>query len=144
MRESDDIQARLQAAAVATDAVAETLAAGLDGFAVLLASCRASGDRSPVEWFAAFAFAALAAAEGRRILLTAPSLPRSSELTVSHAACVAADPGVTANALADLAGALCAHLSAAARHAQNPDDHAACMGAACEAARVHKLLAGGD
>ena len=143
MQEAGDFQARLEAAAVATDAVPETLAAALDTFGVLLASCRASEDKS-VERFAAFAFAALAAAEGRRILLTAPSLPLTYELPDSYPVCAAADLDVTVGALAGLAGALSAHLSAAAHRTQNPGDRGACTDSAREAAQVHQLLTGGD
>jgi hypothetical protein len=143
MQEIEDIRARLEAAPLAADALAATLAAALDAFGVLLASCRDSEERS-VELFAAFAFAAAAAAEGRHILLTTPSLPSAQGLVTSHAACVQADLEVTADALAGLAGTLSRHLSSAARRAQDPGDHAACCDAAREAARVHELLARGD
>lgn len=143
MQEIENIRARLEATPLATAALPERLAAALDAFGVLLACSRDSEKRS-VELFAAFAFAAAAAAEGRHILLTAPSLPSAHGLATSHTACVQADLDAIADKLADLAVALSTHLSSAARGAQDPGDHAACSDAAREAAQVHELLARGD
>lgn len=143
MQEIENVWARLEATTLATDALPEKLAAALDAFGVLLACCRDSEKRS-VELFAAFAFAAAAAAEGRHVLLTAPSPPSAHELVTSRAACVQADLDVTADALAGLAGALSTHLSSAARCARDPGDHAACREAAREATNVYEFLARGD
>jgi len=140
MQEIEDIRARLEAVPLDADALPEMLAAALDAFGVLLGCCRDSEERS-VELFATFAFAALAAAEGRHVLLTAPSLPPAQRLVIKHEACVQADLEVIADALAGLAGAIRTHLVSAARRAQDPGDHAACRDAAREAARVHELLA---
>ena len=139
MREIEDIRARLEAAPPVADTPSDTLSVALDAFGVLLSCCRDSQDRS-VELFPAFAFAATAAAEGRHVVLTAPSLPDQG-LVTSRAAGVQGDVEVIADALAGLAGALSAYLSAAARHARDPGDRAACHDAAEQAGQVQALLA---
>jgi hypothetical protein len=59
------------------------LATALDVFEALQAACQDSEDRS-VEMFAVFAFAALAASNGRHDVLTAPSLPAAHTGPPSH------------------------------------------------------------
>jgi hypothetical protein len=115
------------------------LDAALDGFEALLAGCRASEDRS-VESFAAFAFAAAAAAAGRQVLLTAPSLPPTRGKATSQPACVQPDLDSVADMFADLAGVIGSQLSFAADHAETPGDQAACIDAAREAERIRELL----
>jgi len=139
MREIEGIRAHLEAAPQVAVSPVDTLVLALDAFGLLLACCRDSKDRS-VELFPAFAFAATAAAEGRHVVLTAPSLPNQG-LETSRAVCVQEDVEVIADALAGLAGALSAYLSAAARHARDPGDRAACHDAAEQAGQVQALLA---
>jgi hypothetical protein len=134
MQEIEDIRGRLDAAPPVGDA----LVVALDAFGVLLAFASYGQDQS-VELFPAFAFAAMAAAEGRNVVLTAPSLPDQGQVT-SRERFVSGDVEGIADALAGLAGVLSAHLSAAARHARDPGDRAACEGAAAQARQVHALL----
>lgn len=135
----DAIRARLTAVPASAESLAGVLDAALDGFEALLAGCRASEDRS-VESFAAFAFAAAAAAAGRQVLLTAPSLPPSRGKAGNQSACVQSDLDSVADILADLAGVISGQLSFAADQAQSPGDRAACIDAAREAARIRELL----
>lgn len=141
MQEINDVRERLEAAALTASGLAGTLTAAVDAFGVLLAYCQVSEDRS-VELFAAFAFAGVAAAEGRHVLLTAPSLPPDHKLVTSHEPNIQTDLDTVADTLAGLAEALSTHLATAARHAHDPGDHAACRDAAREATRIHLLLAG--
>ncbi len=137
--EIDFIRARLTAALASTESLAGMLDAALDGFEVLLAGCQASEDRS-VESFAAFAFATAAAAAGRQVLLTAPSLPPTRGKASSQPADTHPDLDSIADMLADLAGVISSQLSFAADQAQAPGDHVACIDAAREAARIRELL----
>ena len=143
VQEIETLRARLEALSLDADSPVDTLSVALDAFEALLAASRASQDRSAA-LFAPFAFAAMAAAEGRSLLLTAPSLPQAHGPAAGHAACVQTDLDVAADALAGLAGALSERLWAAAHRARNPGDHAACRDAAREAARIHELLARDD
>ena len=142
MQEIEDIRGRLDAAPELADTPANALVVALDAFGVMLECCSYGQDQS-VELFPAFAFAALAAAEGRHVVLTAPSLPVQG-LVTGHERFVRGDVEVIADALADLAGALSAHLSAAARHARDPGDRAACHDAAAQARQVQALLSRDD
>ena len=137
--EMDVIRARLTAVPASAESLAGVLDAALDGFEALLAGCRASEDRS-VESFAAFAFAAAAAAAGRQILLTAPSLPPTRGKASSQSACVQSDLDSVGDMFADLAGVISSQLSLAAGCAQSSSDQAACVDAAREAARIRELL----
>jgi len=92
--------------------------------------------------FAAFAFAAAAAAQGRQLITTAPSLPPTSGTVTGYAAFVAADLDETADELASLAGLLTDRLSLAASRADDPGDQAACADAARQARQIYELLAG--
>ena len=138
MQEIEDIQGRLDVAPSAANTPADTLVVALDAFGLLLDCCSYGQDQS-VGLFPAFAFAAMAAAEGRDVVLTAPSLPAQG-LVASGERCVRGDVEVIADGLAGVAGALSAHLSAAARHARDPGDRAACQDAAAQARRIHALL----
>lgn len=138
-KEIDGIRARLTAAPLSAAGLPEMLDAALDGFEALLAGCRANEDRS-VESFAAFAFAAAAAAAGRQIILTAPSLPQAQGKVADQLACVQPGLDSAADMLAGLAGVLSSRLSSAAGHAQTPGDQAACIDGAREAARIRELL----
>ena len=139
MQTISDIQARLEATPRAADSLADTLVVALDGFGALLECCRAAQDQS-VALFPAFAFAAAAAAKGRHIVLTAPSLPALGRVT-GAALGVQGDHEIVADALAGLAGALSGHLAAAARQARDPGDRDACHAAAEQAGQVRALLA---
>ena len=141
MQEIEDIQGRLEVAPSAADTPVDTLVVALDAFGVLLDCCSYGQDQS-VELFPAFTFAAMAAAEGRHVVLTAPSLPAQG-LVTSGERCVRGDVEDVADGLADLAGVLSAHLSAAARHARDPGDRAACQDAAAQARQIHALLTRG-
>jgi hypothetical protein len=137
MPEIDNTQARLEAA---SDLPA-LLTAAWDAFSVLLAACQDGQDRS-AELFAAFAFAAAAAAQGRLIIAGAPSLPADLDLSegTSSRAAGEPDPGKLADLLASLAGRLAGRLSSAAREAADPGDRDACQDAADQAARVCEIL----
>ena len=104
MQEIEDIQGRLEVAPSAADTPVDTLVVALDAFGVLLDCCSYGQDLS-VELFPAFTFAAMAAAEGRHVVLTAPSLPAQG-LVTSGERCVRGDVEDIADGLADLAGVL--------------------------------------
>jgi hypothetical protein len=91
---------------------------------------------------AAFMAAAVAAANGRDILLAAPSLPHSGASTApGHGDLAAADPAVIAVTLAQDAGTLSGTLTTAAAAAP-PADKAPLAAAAAWAAEVHACLTG--
>ena len=136
MTETDETLTRLDAAG----GLPEVLAVAWDAFSVLQAGCRDGLGRS-AELFAAFAFAAAAAAEGRLLLDSAPSLPAGQGAVTGAVPAVDADPGRLADDLAGLARALGARLGAAARDAGDGGDRDACGEAAVKAARVGELLA---
>jgi hypothetical protein len=136
MTDIDKTLTRLDIAA----GLGELLAAAWDGFGVLLAGCR-DGERRSAELSAAFAFAAVAAAEGRLILESAPSLPAGGDAATGTLVCVNADPDIAADNLSGLAQALGTCLSAAAGKARLAGDRQACAQAAAAAARAGELLA---
>jgi len=136
MTDIDKTLTRLDAAA----GVSELLAAAWDAFSVLLAGCR-DGEQRSAELSAAFAFAAAAAAEGRLLVDSAPSLPAGHGEVTSGVVCVNADPDMAADDLAGLALALGARMSVAAREAGDGGDREACGQAAAAAARIRELLA---
>jgi hypothetical protein len=136
MPEIENTQARLEAASD----LPGLLAVAWDAFSLLLAACQDSEDRS-AELFAAFAFAAAAAAEGRLVIAGAPSLP--AELGQGASGGVSGEPDLDklADALAGLADRLGERLSSAARESADPGDRDACEDAAAQAARVCEILA---
>jgi hypothetical protein len=136
VHEIDTMRVRVEAA----DGLAGMLAAAWEAFELLLVTCERYEDRRD-EFFAAFAFASAAAAEGRNIIAVAPSMPGPGART-SQAFLVPDDLEMIADALADLACVLGTRLSAAARHAHDVGDRAACRDAAGEAGRIRDLLAG--
>jgi hypothetical protein len=136
MPEIENTQARLEAASD----LPGLLAAAWDAFSLLLAACQDSEDRS-TELFAAFAFAAAAAAEGRLAIDGAPSLPPTPGQNASGGASGEPDPDKLADALAGLADKLSQRLLSAAREAADPGDRDACQDAAAQAARVCEILA---
>lgn len=136
MPEIDSTRARLEAAGD----LSELLGVAWDTFSVLLAACQDCEDRS-AELFAAFAFAAAAAAEGRLIIASAPSLSVGPGERPSHDASGEPDLEEFADSLAGLARRLGERLSLAAREARDPGDRDACELAAAEAARVGEVLA---
>ena len=136
MQDVDGMRARVEAAGE----LAGLLAAAWDGFGLLVAGCRECEERAG-GLFAAFAFAAAAAAQGRLVLASAPSLDAGSRGEAGCGGSVSADLEVVADGLAGLAGLLAARLSSAARQAGDPGDRDACGQAGAEAARVCGLLA---
>jgi len=85
--------------------------------------------------------AAAAAAQGRLVLASAPSLAAGYHGETGCEGSVTADLQDVADGLAGLAGVLAAGLSSAARQAADPGDRDACEQAGAEAARVCGLLA---
>jgi hypothetical protein len=136
MPESDTVLARLKAARE----LPELLDAASDAFSLLLASCR-DCETQTAEMFAAFAYAAAAAEEGRSAIRSAASLPAGPATQTSYAPGVKADLEKAADDLGDLAQVLGHRLSSAARQARDPGDQVACTNAAAQAARIHQLLA---
>jgi hypothetical protein len=136
MSEIEAIRQRLEAGGE----LPELLAVAWDAFGVLAAVCQECEDRSAA-LFAAFAFAAAAAAEGRFIIASAPSLPAGPGERASHVACSDPDLEKFTDSLASLARRLAERLSSAARQAPDPGDRDACELAASEAARVGEMLA---
>ena len=138
MREIDGIRSRLEAAGGLT----ELLEAAWDAFSLTLAVCQECESQS-AELFAAFAFAASAAATGRRILVAAPSLPPRPGSGTGHEASVRHDLEEIGDGLAGLAHLLGVRLSSAAGQAREPGDRRACQDAAVESARRCEMLARG-
>lgn len=141
MHQIEHLKMRLAGIHMAAHSLGLMLATALDVFETLQAACQDSEDRS-VEMFAAFAFAALAASNGRHDVLTAPSLPAAHTGPPGHTT-VQAGLDEVADQLAGLAQALSTQLAAAGRRAQHPGDRAACREAAAQASRIHELLTGG-
>ena len=121
--------------------LAAALAASWDAFDLLTAICQQSGHGAH-ELFAAYAFAAPAAAQGRTIVRAAPSLPAGHGAMTGAGECVPDDLDELADSLAGLARVLHGCLASAAREAPDPVDGAACADAAIQAALVWELLAG--
>jgi hypothetical protein len=136
--EAASIQARLQSAGE----LAELLAAAWDAFDLMLAICQDCEERS-TELFAAFAFAAAAAVQGRSILDFAPAPATTANMQTSAGAGVHADLDHVADSIADLAHALADHLLSATRLANDPGDRQVCEDAAAQAWRIYQLLAPG-
>ena len=106
---------------------------------LLLAACY-DGEERAAELSAAFAFASAAAAQGRLVLASAPSLPADVGDPASDSLRAEADVEKTADGLAGLAGVLATRMSAAARLARGTGDQAACQEAAAQATQIHELL----
>ena len=136
MREIDGIRSRLEAAS----RLAELLDVAWDAFTVMLAVCQEC-ESQPPGLFAASAFAASAAASGRRVLAAAPSLPSGRGNGTGHEAIVWPDLEEVGDGLVGLADVLDGRLSAAAGQADDPGDRRACQDVAVEAARIRELLA---
>ena len=142
MRDIGGVRARIDEAGE----LAGLLVAAWDGFGVLVAGCRECEERAG-GLFAAFAYAAAAAAQGRLVLASAPSLDPGNRGAAGCEGSVSAaldDLDVVADGLAGLAGLLAARLSSAARRAGDPGDRDTCGEAGAEAARVRGLLAGDE
>jgi hypothetical protein len=139
-----DVERALESLA-ATSELPGVLTASWDAFNVLVAGCQ-HGERvsGASDMFVPFAFAATAAAEGRAVLMTAPSLPTERATTTSSAGFAEAEQEDLARALAQLARALHDRLAAATGQAVAEADRAACVGGAIEAALVRGLLARGE
>jgi hypothetical protein len=136
MLEIENTQARLEAASD----LPGLLAVAWDAFSLLLAACQDSEDRSG-ELFAAFAFAAAAAAQGRLTVASAGSLPAGTGDRTNSCVSGEPDPDKLADALVGLAGRLGERLLSAAREAADLGDRDVCEHAAAEAARVCEILA---
>ena len=136
MPEIDGMRARLETAGELTG----LLTAAWDAFSLLLAACWDCEERAG-ELFAAFAFASAAAAQGRLVIASAAPRPGGPGTEASYCGCAEADLDQAADGLAGLAGVLGERLSAAARHAGDPGDRAACQDAAAQAAQIRELLA---
>lgn len=134
----DASRARLAAAV----GLREVLDAAWETFSLLLAACR-DGELRSAELFAAFAFAASAAAEGRLVLDSAPMLPGGGRAAVGADQCVKLDLDHMAEDLASLAEALSERLRACAGGASDDSDRETCALAAAKAARISGLLAAG-
>jgi hypothetical protein len=135
MPEIDRMRARLETAGELTG----LLCAAWDAFSLLLAACWDCEERAG-ELFAAFAFASAAAAQGRLVIASAPSRPDGPATQASDVSCAEPDLDKAADGLAGLAGVLGERLLAAARHAGDPGDRAACQDAAAQAAQIYELL----
>ena len=136
MPEIGQVRARLETARELTG----LLGAAREAFSLLLAACCDCEERA-AELSAAFAFASAAAAEGRLIIASAPSLPTDLGSQTSYGGRVDGDLEQIADGLAGLAAVLAERLSAAGRQAQGPGDYAACQDAAAQAAQIYELLA---
>jgi hypothetical protein len=145
-----DVERALESLATASG-LSGVLAASWDAFDVLVAGCqhgeRASGAG---DMFAPYAFAATAAAEGRAVIMTAPSIPSGYPATTSDTRFAGTELASLAIALAGLARALHERLAsaadeaAAAAQAVAEADRLACTAGAVQAALVHGLLARGE
>lgn len=125
----------------AADRLPDLLATACVAFGVLSSGCRACEEQGG-ELFAAFAFAAAMAEQGRLALVAAPSLPPGVEASARPGLFVHDDLDEIADAFADLGETLHRVLAAAARAAAKAGDRAACEQAADEAAELRRLLAG--
>ena len=139
MPEIDRMRARLETSGELTD----VLSAAWGAFSLLLSACCDCEERA-AELSAAFAFASAAAAQGRLVLASAPSLPADLGDPDRDSGGAEADLEKTADGLAGLAGVLATRMSAAARLAQGAGDRAACQEAAAQAAQIYELLARGE
>ena len=139
----DDIET-IRARLIAADRQAGDLPGVLDtaweAFDLVHGVCLRCGEQAVVS-FAAFAFAATAAAQGRQLITAAPSLPPTSGVVTGRSASVPADLDQTADGLASLARALTDQLSLAATWAEDRGDQAACTDAVRYARQICELLA---
>jgi hypothetical protein len=122
--------------------VAGVLAAGWEIFGFVAAAAAASTDQA-AGLYPAFTFARGSAASGRNAIALAPSLPAALPAPPENTVPPAGEADQVADALARLASALSERLREAASLAAHPDDRAACLDAARDAARISDLLAGG-
>jgi hypothetical protein len=123
--------------------LAAVLDAAYDAFEATMAAIRGHEDRVGSS-FAAIAFAAAAAADGRDTVASAPSLPRPPIRDAdagAEAAGAAPEIGELGAALADLAGVVGVRLTEAAAAAASAEDRAACQMAALQAEEIRALLA---
>lgn len=139
MDELDRSRLRLQQAR----GPAATMTAACDVFDAVAAACLSGGCGSH-ELYAAFAFAAEAAVQGRAILTPAVPGPVAADLPAGSLLAGVPDLEVFADTVADLAGVLRDSLDTAARQASDLADREACGGAAVQAAIVRGLLVRGS
>lgn len=124
----------------------EGLAALLDtayaAFEVLLSAIEDHQDPAS-GMFAQFVYAATSAANGRDVILFAPSLP-ARPLHLADAGINGWGSGSDVAELVTLSQVLCQVLTHAAGAAPGQDDRAACHHAARYAAEIHRLLTGAE
>ena len=131
---------RLQHAA----GLAAVLDAAYDAFEDMLQAIRAREDPAS-GLFAAFLMAAASAADGRDVILFAPSLPPgqgSSTPATDGEESAAQSATSIAGAAAGLSRELAARLAKAGETAADPGDRAACADAVCCAQSIAGLLGG--
>jgi hypothetical protein len=133
------IQTRLREA----PGLPELLAACFDAFETIRQEAGSRVDEVP-ELFAAFMTTADAAVDGREAITAAPSLPPGLAGPQPSLLTAGASVNAAIDVLADLGTLLDCCLTQAAAAATNPQDRAACVGAADAARRVGDLMARGD
>lgn len=119
------------------------LAAGWDIFELIATIASVSAEDS-ADMYPAFTFARGAAASGRNAIAVAPSVPPLLGDAAHNPPKPAGDPYEIADAVADLAAALCMRLRQEAELAADPADRSACQNAASDAERIRRLLAEGN
>lgn len=138
MTDLDRVRVALQDA----DGLGGVLDASWDAFDVLVSECQYHHDQPP-GMLASYAFAGVAAAEGRTIVSAAPSLPATRGVPVLGCGLESwAGSAETAGALPGLAELLHRRLAEAVRFAGDARDQAACAHAALQATLVRTLLTG--
>ena len=115
------------------------LAASFDAFEFIRAVAERCGNRNTAA-FATWAMTGAEAADGRDVLVFAPSLPLGGTAADPFEAAGQGENEI-ADALTALATRLAAQLAATARRATVPGDKAACERAAEHAVRISQLLA---
>jgi hypothetical protein len=122
------------------DGVPGVLSAGWQVFELVRAVTRARAGQA-ADMYPAFTFSRGAAVSGRNALALAPSLPTDCALRLDLEVQVTGDVYEIADAVAELALALCRRLREVAVLAADTDDKTACKNAASDAERVSMLLA---
>jgi hypothetical protein len=125
------------------DNLPSVLGASWEIFELIVIIASTSVGESP-DMYPAFTFARGAAVSGRNALAFAPSLSPVPANATLNPPKPTDDVYETADALADLASALCVRLRASAELAVDLADRSACENAAAEAERITRLLAKGN
>ncbi len=137
MEQADLLERRLADAA----GVAGVLAVAWEVFEFVRVFCAAGADQA-ADLYPAFTFARGPAVSGRNAIALAPSLPEGFPTPPGNPV-APGEVGEIADSIAGLASALSGRLRETAELAADPDDRIACQDAACDAARIGELLAGG-